>query len=435
MNDGVKKSISYTILFTIAILTVIPFFYKAVYAPITSILNLTEEEDQRRGGDFWSAFPGPFVDKYNSELRNKTIAEEWDNDPLLGDIYYGKWGYGPIQHLITLPLTKLKSIKLVSIVWLVFNYIVLATALLLILKIFKDLPILPKLIIVFLWMGYWPLYIAIQEDVIEIFEFFMIILSLHLLYKKRDIFSGISMGIASMTKFLPLIFLIYFLVKKKNKAFFAMLMTVLIIVIGTQITLGWQNSRTIKEFLKESTKNKSVYTYWRSQTLPSAIERIFSTTDYSYNQILYPQITRPWFIKWFVIRLVVMLIFFYSFILLYRKRSSKNLSIEYSLVSVVMLLISPHGQPYYLIFCLIGYSVAVSFIYKKKYGFGAALLGISYILSGYITQINLFDLILISEHYVNRHTFFYFLSFPAYGAILLFVLLIVIYHLNSYSEH
>ena len=247
-NDKTRHKIlrsRYMICILIAALAVatVPFFcYKAVYIPLRLVLNLTEQ--QARRGDFWGTFPGQFVEKYNPALRNKTTVKRSYPDAMW-------WGYGPIQHLITLPLTFIKSIKTVSLIWILSNYCFLTVALLLVLTMLKNLPLWGKLIIVFAWMGYWPLYMAIQEDVVEIFEMLMIIASLYFLRRNKDILSGIAMGIAVMVKFLPAIFLPYFLVKGKFKTLVASLVTIVLIAIGTQFTLGWQYSATLNLFQKE----------------------------------------------------------------------------------------------------------------------------------------------------------------------------------------
>lgn len=414
----IKKSVSYVLMIVIAISLSYSFYHRGIKVPVRNILNMTEND--RRGGDFWGAFPAPFVERYNPSLDDRTIVRAYDGG--------GRdWAYGPIMHLITLPLTFMKSIKLVSLSWLLCNYAFLAIALWLILKMFKDMPATVKLIVIFLWAGCWPLHAAIQEDVIEIFELLMVVVSLYFLYKERDVFAGISMGVAAMAKFLPVIFLAYFLIKGKMKAFFAMLVTVLAIITATQFTLGWQNNSTIRSFLAETFSKDSGSTYWRSQTISSAIERIFSSSDYSTSQIYNPIATRPMLAK-NILRISIALMALGAFFLIYKRRKEKYYGLDFSILSLLMVLISTRGQPYYLIFGLIGYAFAAYYLVKERYRFGWVILGISFFLSGYIMQMREFDRILLPAHTdINREVFFLFLSFPVYGELLLFMLLLVLY--------
>lgn len=415
-----NKIVFYALFLILAFATVIPFLYKAIYAPIKLIITLPDEN--KRSGDFWGNFPAPFVGKYNPILKEKSMVSHPDQD----------WGHGPIVHFITLPLTLIKSIKLFSITWLALNYIFLLLSILLILKTLKDLPAPVKFILIFLWMGYWPLYIAIQEDVIEIFELFMIILSLYYLYKKREALSGVLLGIAAMSKFLPAIFLPYLLIKKKYKAFFAMILTIIVITLATQVTLRWQDSNTMELFLREAFKEKHYWTNWRGQTIPCVVERMFSKpADYTEDAICNPVPGDFKYVKVISNTITLLILSFICFIL-YKRRKTKDYITEYGLITVLMILIPSHSHHYYFIFCLIGYSAAVRFFCKEKYDFGLALFIISYILTGYIMQLNFLDVIL--GNHVRRSTFFYFLSFPAYGLVLLFILLVNVYMRNKADE-
>ncbi len=60
-------------------------------------------------GDFYSAFPGPFVKGYNPALFRDAIFGEG----LVS--HQGYWNYGPGFHLLTLPLTILASYRLIDL--------------------------------------------------------------------------------------------------------------------------------------------------------------------------------------------------------------------------------------------------------------------------------------------------------------------------------
>jgi len=415
-----KKFIGYALLAVLAIVALYSFYHRGIKVPFRAAVNMSETD--RRGGDFWGTFPAHFVEKYNTELRNKTIVKDWSKGV--------EWDYGPVQHLLTLPLTIFSSIRFAGAIWLVTNYIFLGLTIWLILRMVHDLPPGLKMLMVCLWLAYWPLYPALEENVIEIFELFMIVLSLYLLQKNRDYLSGGILGLAAMAKFLPMVFLVYFLIKGRFRAFAAMAMTVMVIMIGAQFTLGWQNNRMMKNFITELKSEKYGYTYWRSQTIPSAIERLFSKTDYTPDKIYYPQASKTRIARW-ATKIAVGAIVLGVFVSVWFRRKSGELALEYGIIAVAMFLVSTHGQHYYLIFSLVGYSFALYHLYKKRYVFGGMIFALSYLITGYIMQIREFDKLLIpGSSGINREVFFNFLSFPTYGSMLLLALLLNIYYLN-----
>ncbi len=397
-------------------LTAVPFCYKAIYCPVKTVTGLHEYDV--RGGDFWGSFPASFVKAYNPYLLDRTYAwVQFGND----------WVYGPVEYLITLPLTFIKSIKLVSIIWLLMNYIFMALSFLMILRMLKGSPYWVIAFVVILWMGFWPLYAAIQEDVIEIFQLFAITLSLYMLHRKRESASGIAMGIACMAKFLPMIFIIYFLFKRKFKALLAMVLTVIFIAVLTQFTLGWQNSLLVKLFTKEAFSTTHEYTYWRSQTISSAVERLFSRTDYSLQQITRPILVYPYAANLITnILRIFMAVFSIFFISRWRLRT--DYLADYAIMLLFMILVSPHGHPHYLIFALPAFSVMVRNVCISRNAFIAILLFISYFLSGYLVQLKFLESIFLNNTGINIQMFIYFLSFPAYGAMILYMIL-------AYSEN
>lgn len=417
-NMSAKKVIFFILIATMAIALTYSFFHKGLKGPLKQVIGQTE--NGRLGGDFWSTFPAPFVEKYNPTLRDKTIVKNWYKDP--------DWGYGPIQHLVTLPLTPIKSIRVAAFSWLMCNYIFLALSIFLIMKVLSGAPFLARITIICMWIGFWPLHYGLEEGVIEVFELFLITAALYFMCKKKDIACGIVLGIASMAKFLPIIFLLYFAVKRQWRAFFAMLVTIFIIIIGTQFTLGWQNSEMTRRFFAEIRKGELNYTYWRSQTIPSAVERIFSTSDYSTSGIYSPKIVNPAAVKT-IVRITIPALLLFTFLSIYGKRKSLHYEIEFGIIALLMFIMSPHGEHYYLIFSLIGFSVATLFVFKGRRGLWTALLILSYFLSGYIMQMREFDRILLPDFTnINREIFFSFLSFPLYGVVLLFILLFLIYY-------
>ena len=419
-----KRALLTAFCVVLAVWTVYTFYHNGIKKPIKECLS--PQGNEKRTGDFWSTFPPPFVDSYNPALRSKTIVIDW----------YGRtlWGYGPVQHFATVGLTFFRDIRLVGLVWLFINYLILGASLALIFSALQDrIPRAPlTYIILAVWLNFWPLFRALEENVIEVFELFLIILSLNALMKGKEIVSGTAMGIAAMTKFLPVIFLPYFLVKKRFRAFLAMALTLIVIALFTQVSLGWEKSEMLQRFVKEIKEDRYDYTYWRSQTIASAIERLCSASDYSTAKIYNPSVKRPALARRLV-KSAVALVGIPIFLLLFRGRDRKDIyPLEFALLSLSMILLVTHGEHYYPIFALIGYSTLGAYLYTKRDAFLITLGAISYALSSILLQLREFDMFLKPDlNLINREIFFHFLSFPTYGGIVLLGILMRVYAKGS----
>src|SRR3954452_24308558 len=170
-------------------------------------------------GDFLASFPSWRVSVLTGrmDLFNGSLAGWW---AMKFSNFRPLWHYGPVEHLVTLPLFAFRDLRTAYIAWLIANYVFLAGVLILACSVFHSgrSKWLWRSVVGIAVLNYGPLYEALTQRTIEIFELLLIFAAYALLLRGRSPASGVAIGFAAMTKFLPLIFLPYFVVKRSFRA-------------------------------------------------------------------------------------------------------------------------------------------------------------------------------------------------------------------------
>jgi hypothetical protein len=334
--------------------------------------GFTAAPEDRCRGDFLSAFPGPFVAKYNPALFNE-FGAYWHvasgSDTL--------WNYGPALHLVTLPLTVLPNRATACPVWMLANLgFVVASAILVFRTAVRASQrsswVLPA-VYACLWLNFYPLLTVIRQGNIEIFEFFLVAVAYHSLAdrghamtwrpSRRESLAGGSLGLAVMTKFLPVIFLPYLALKKRWRALVVASGVVVVMALLTQPLLGWEQSVTLLslkagiaqrvrgqgEFGRGYAHNQSLAgMVWRTaSTFPNGLER---TTTAWIDPARLDDLIR-------LVKLTVLLamgLFAWLFI---ARRKTPRIHLEVPLLVAFMIFIPPWNWDYYQVFLLLPFSV------------------------------------------------------------------------------
>lgn len=338
-------------------------------------------------GDFIGAFPGPFVARYNPQLceniwsiyglvqfeRVKSAPADLLSEGMeLNDLkrlgvvvlqgqYYllSRWQYGPILHFITLPLTLLPNIQRVCVAWTVANLLFLAIAALLIYRMAAPTNTKGIFTIVYLalWSNFYPLLEAVRQGNIELFELMLVVLACWW-FKRHAIRSGFLLGVAAMTKFLPLIFLPYCALKKSWKALIVSLATVLMITWLTELSLGWKNSLLLKEL-----SHQDSFVWGQHQTLSAIIGRCFGEFTTGWLGADVPVMTEEQTAlayRWYQVGCGVSLIVGLWIFL----KTRATLIADFSLVVSVMIFFPIHNHPYYQIFLLLPFSFLLGTLWR-----------------------------------------------------------------------
>lgn len=277
------------------------------------------------------------------------------------------WGYGPLENFVTFPLIFLESYQNALKIWWILCYFFYFTT---IFFWYKILILDKKLhsfsiaaIFIFLWLNFFPSNSGVALGAVEILEFFLLTLSLYYLSKEKDIKSGVFLGLAVMTKFLPFIFIPYFLLKRKYKLCISALVVIAIIAVLTEITLGWKNNLIISRLLLSFGEMENPLLYG-TLAIPNMIQRLFGE-NFGYCigcELLYPEAA-----KLTTKIVLVLIILFYGFIFL-KNRKTKSSNYEISILLILMVSIIQHNELHFLIFLLVPFSFGFKYlmeIYRK----------------------------------------------------------------------
>jgi len=339
-------------------LVLFPFFSISLWRFINAIfLSFNSYK-----GELLANFPFFFRLKYYNPLLYHSIITNAPNRPW----FENTWFYGPIHHLWLFPLTLVSSVEQFFNLLLIF-YVCLTICILFVfyntVKKNKDYLFLITFFTVAL--GSFALLDNLIQRNVELLEFSLIIISFLCLTKKREYVAGSLLCVASMAKLFPFIFLPYLLIKKKFKAFFGFLITFIIIVAITQITLNWRNYQlftpTVAQhhglpilntilgnnyFTEISHVRGSLYTF---------ILSFFANIDMGKSIPIITYKIDNFFIPNSAFLILALLILMLTFYLLYKTSKEGDLLYEYSIVSLVMLLIYPRYNPHYYIFTILSF--------------------------------------------------------------------------------
>jgi len=218
--------------------TAVHFYYSGIREPLRNFY-----------GDFLASFPSWRLSVLlgRPDLFNRSLSKKWTYrfgpDPL--------WHYGPVEHIVTLPLFAFPDLRSAYRAWLFANYaFLIAIAILAAVLFFSGRQRWIALAICAIVMfNYSPLYVGLTQRVIEIFELLLIFVAFALVRRDHELAAGFVIGVAAMTKFLPLIFLPYFVVKRMWRALAGSLLAIVPIAIATEIVLGWRHSGVVLQLL------------------------------------------------------------------------------------------------------------------------------------------------------------------------------------------
>lgn len=365
------------------------------------------------GGDMVATFPGPLALRIGElwpSLARPWVAEHLAMGPR-------KWAYGPVVHIITLPCALLPTQLDAMRMMFVWDCALLAATFVLwmLLLMPERRPPLAVLAIACLWINFFPLIEVIIGREIEILELFLVTLGVWSLRRARQNTAGAAIGIAAMTKFLPVIFVPYLFVKGYRRAGNVAVLTIVCIVMVTQVLMGWQSSATLISARNE-VNGRDVRTSYANQGLTNVLYKTFTARniDTANPPTLYPDALRR---VGLVVSAIVMLT---TVLFVMRWRRSPFLELECALLLIVMCLVALHANTYYFIFALPALSAGVAALWLQPDVMRAqlkAVLAASSILIGFLVPMRVVErLVDVDSVYIARALQMW--CFPAYGAIL-----------------
>ncbi|HEX3580729.1 MAG TPA: glycosyltransferase family 87 protein [Thermoanaerobaculia bacterium] len=323
-----------------AIYTAAHFYFAGVKQPFANFY-----------GDFLASFPSWRLSVLlgRLDLYKGSLAEYWamrfgGTHPL--------WHYGPVEHLVTLPLFAFGDLRTAYTAWLIANYVFLIAIIVLATTIFEH-----GALAVLAVLNYGPLFEALTQRTIEIFELLLLFVAFAL--RRRKIASGIAMGFAAMTKFLPLIFVPYFALKRRVAT---VLITIGLIAIATQLVFDWRYSGTVVQL-----RNGGMIASVLDQSLAGMMRRLGASETLARIAIVIALAGLSW--------------------LFYRARNSSSIDdLAWSTLIVAMVLLPPHNEQYYFVLLLFPYLALAARELRRSEKWW---LGISFVLTGTLIPLSI----------------------------------------------
>ena len=372
-------------------------------------------------GDMSAAWPTYWAWKINPSfiLQNSSVVR-W-----MGDSSSKHWQYGPMLHYILFPFLFFNSYKIASYTWLIFCHMFLLVSMFLWYKMLfidkKHHSFSVLCIYLALWFNFFPLYEALCTRNIEIVELLFLSSTFYFLLKKKDGVSGIFLGMAVMTKFLPLIFIPYFLLKRKFRLITYALITLIVIGVSAEFSLGWKNSHTFAQFDWTGASNM---TFYESQSIPTWINRLFAESPTHANMTSFygAKIENAPMTRFVVKTILLLILIFYAIVFFFSRK--KLISIfEIALIFILMIALPQHNHIYYLCFLLIPFSISLYYYIVSKFDQDfikkdVFIFIFSYFLIGIIVPVSLLTA-LFSVYSLSFISIYQFYSIPVYGYLLL----------------
>jgi hypothetical protein len=190
-------------------------------------------------GDFAAVFPTPYFARLRPDFDTSHVWRQG-------------WYYGPMLHVMTLPLFLVPRWSMVPAAWATINLVAVGGSFVLAYRLSGVAGQVPRAAVVALaglWLGYQPLVNCFAQGNIEMIEMAITLAAILMLARGRGRGSGVLIGVAAMIKFLPVGFLGWLFIRGRWRACAAGVVTIAIIGAVTAGTLGWTHNATVKDML------------------------------------------------------------------------------------------------------------------------------------------------------------------------------------------
>ena len=234
-------------------------------------------------------------DIYNRKVYDRYFARDPETKKSYYKLHY-RINYPPLVYAMFVPFSKMKLGALKGL-WFYFNCLLLIGTVVLIFftKPFQAMPdgfryLLCGLFLVFAFC-FSPVNETLFRGQMNILLLFMVVLGIFFYDRGNPILAGVFIAVASSLKLIPLVLVVFFLVRKEWKAIIAMVITLMVIHLGLIVVFG-------------PDLMKSFVTHWPStmdgliahefnKSFDSLLYRLFSKNSISSPLIIAPALVRP----------------------------------------------------------------------------------------------------------------------------------------------
>jgi hypothetical protein len=241
--------------------------------------------------------------------------------------------------------------------------------------------------------------------------------------KKYETTSGVFIGMATMLKFYPGFFVVYFLINKKWKAFLSSIITVGVILLLTLIVTKHDFFRFIFIIMPQDLR------FWQADLVNFSINGFFSRLFLpmiTYNTTAFTIIISPFIKNLFYYTAVGLLLLY---LLFHIKKYNYNNGTGFSLFAILTLVISPFCWDHYRTLFLLSIVILSKELIKRKNIYETLI----FLISLFFISINEYSvyfekavhntqLLLFPDKAANIVVLLTFYSLPIYGMLLLLYL-------------
>ena len=343
-----------------------------LYSAIHIYFNIDLYAWPIHGSDFLGSFPNPIIANWFGSPERFYLHYPMDTH-MMAQQY---WNYGPIFHLITLPMYFMPSAEFAYRVLLIqfgLAYLLGSGIILYTLRLL-NFPSYPSIFAILVCLNFYPAYEGFTQRSVELFEVLLIAIGIYCYSRRSYRLAGIAIGLAAMTKFLPAILILWFLIRRKWSALISSLMVCMVCVISAELLFGWRDSWTWKLIRDIEQYDPSYFLgHPLNQAISGAVYRFLPHVGLSnYSDVIVAALSG----------LCILLVALW----LYHRRNSSDWLLEWCLLLTLIIYIAPHNQNYYLVILVIPFYVAIDrtrSVFGKRRPYIWMALGVSYLSVGW----------------------------------------------------
>lgn len=188
-------------------------------------------------GDFAAAFPTPYFARWRPDFpTNQVLGAD-----------HQLWNYGPMFHVVTMPLLLVPRWSQVPLVWAIVNLAALSVSFALVGRLCsasakRSTTLL--LTVAALWLLYQPTVNCFSQGNIEIIEMMFVLLGCTWIRDRHEAMGGGTFAVASLIKVLPAGFIGWLILRRRWRAVIAAAAMIAAVAALTAVTLRWDLSLT-----------------------------------------------------------------------------------------------------------------------------------------------------------------------------------------------
>lgn len=334
--------------------------------------------------------------------------------------------YPPLFASIT-ALFALTTERTAATIWFIFNF------LLIILFIYysgkmifgEDLSYRQKN-----WIYFWSLFLTsrfymhnFDEGQVNFLMMTSLFLGLYASCKHKDFLGGLLIGFSILVKYMTVILVPYFLLKRKFKLVFYIILSLILYWFLPSLFWGWHRNIFLQSqylpFVSKTSLDINSLSDYPNQSLMSMVIRFFSTGLYYSLNI----INLNSYYLGLITGAVIALFFILSIFVSQHRKTNGNVfpfnNIDIGLLSICIALFNPNAWMHAFIFLTYGYMVAIYYLFKIKFSDSLvlSLIILSFVLHSFTASF------FTSGSFGNLFEIY---SFVTLGAISLFITLVKI---------